>query len=99
MKIYDNPARSSIRLNETEISLRRLASKCRMKLLIGKKRRWAWVRLALGLLQMAGAASSVTLLVRTGITALALIAVTITGLLTTVSILLFGVRRTKRGGS
>lgn len=64
-----------------------------------KERRWAWVRVALGLLQMAGAAFSVTLLARTGVTALALIAVTITGLLTTLSILLLGARRAKRGGS
>ena len=62
-----------------------------------KERRWAWVRLTLGFLQMAGAAFSMTLLVRTG--AFALKAVAITGLLTTVSILLFGAKHSKRGGS
>ncbi len=62
-------------------------------------RRWAAVRLILGFLQMFGAMFSVTLLVRTGVTALALIAVAVTGVLTTVSILLFGARRSKREGS
>jgi hypothetical protein len=60
------------------------------------ERRWAWVRLVLGLAQMFGAVFSVTLLVRTGVTAVALIAVALTGVLTTVSVLLFGARRSKR---
>lgn len=62
-------------------------------------RRWAFVRLILGFLQMFGAVFSVTLLVRTGVTVPALIAVTVTGVLTTVSVLLFGARRSKREGS
>jgi hypothetical protein len=61
--------------------------------------RWAVVRLILGFLQMFGAVFSVTVLVRTGVTALALIAVGVTGVLTTVSVLLFGARRSKREGS
>lgn len=60
-----------------------------------KERRRACVRLALGLLQMSGAVFSATLLVQTGITALALIAVATTGALTMVSVLLFGARRSK----
>lgn len=63
------------------------------------ERRWAWVRLSLGLAQMFWAVFSVTLLVRTGVTALALTAVALTGVLTTVSVLLFGARRSKREGS
>ena len=53
-------------------------------------RRWAVVRLILGFLQMFGAVFSVTLLVRAGVTTPALIAVALTGVLTTVSVLLFG---------
>ena len=62
-------------------------------------RQWPVVRLILGFLQMFGAVFSVTLLVRTGVTAIALIAVAVTGVLTTVSVLLFGARRSKREGS
>jgi hypothetical protein len=61
------------------------------------KRPWASVRLALGFLQMFGAVFSVTLLFQTGVTAHTLLAVAITGVLTTVSILLFGARRSERG--
>lgn len=49
-----------------------------------------------GFAQMFGAVFSVTLLVQTGVTALALIVVALTGVLTTVSVLLFGARRSKR---
>ncbi|PYU55843.1 MAG: hypothetical protein DMG55_26105 [Acidobacteria bacterium] len=52
--------------------------------------------LSLGLAQMFGAVFSVTLLVRTGVTELALIPVALTGVLTTVSVLLFGAKRSKR---
>lgn len=62
------------------------------------ERRWAWARIILGLMQIFGAAFSMTLLVKTGVTALALIAVTITGVLTTVSILLFGSKRLRKKG-
>ena len=63
------------------------------------ERRWAWVRLSLGLIQMFGAVFSVTLLVYMGVSVLALTSVIITGVFTTASILLFGARRPKRGGS
>lgn len=62
-------------------------------------RRWALIRLILGFLQMFGAVFSVTLLVRTGVTVLALISVAVTSVLTTVSVLMFGARRSKREGS
>lgn len=58
-------------------------------------RRWANVRFVLGFLQMFGAAFSLGLLVFGGITRLALSAVLVTGIFTTVSILLF--RVWKRG--
>lgn len=57
------------------------------------ERRWGFVRLVLGVLQVFGAALTLTLLVHTGITQLSLGAAVVTGLLTTVSILLFGSRR------
>lgn len=60
-----------------------------------KERRWAWIRLVLGLAQMFGAVLSVTLLVLTGVTSAALTVVAVAGLLTTVSVLLFGGRRSK----
>lgn len=49
--------------------------------------------MVLGALQMFGAAFSLTLLAMTGANTLSLSAVVVTGLLTTVSILLFGSRR------
>ena len=57
---------------------------------------WACARLALGFLQMFRAVFSVTLLIRTGVTTLALTAVTMTSVLTALSVLLFGARRSKR---
>lgn len=56
---------------------------------------WVSVRLVLGLLQMLGAALSVILLVLTGMTAVALTAVTVTCALTSISVLLFGAKRSK----
>ena len=64
-------------------------------LVVQKERPWAWIRLLLGLAQMFGAILSVTLLVLTGVTSAALIVVVVTGLLTTVSVVLFGGRRSK----
>ncbi len=58
---------------------------------------WATARFFLGLLQMFGAASSLGLFVVSGITPLALGAVLITGIITTISILLFQVW--KRGAT
>jgi hypothetical protein len=60
-------------------------------------RRWAHVQVILGFLQMFGAAFSLGLLVFGGISPLALSAVLITGIFTTISILLFQVW--KRGGN
>lgn len=60
-------------------------------------RRWATVRFILGFLQMFGAAFSLGVFVVNGITALLLGAVLITGIFTTLSILLFQVW--KRGGT
>ena len=64
-------------------------------LVVQKERRWAWIRLLLGLAQMFGAILSLTLLVLTGVTSAALTVVAVTGFLTTVSIVLFGGRRSK----
>lgn len=61
-------------------------------LVVETERRWAWIRLLLGLAQMFGAVLSVTLLVLTGVTSAALTVVAVTGLLTTVSVVLFGGR-------
>jgi len=60
-------------------------------------RPWAYVQFILGFLQMFGVAFSLGLLVMGGITPLALGAVLTTGILTTISILLF--RVWKRGGN
>jgi hypothetical protein len=57
------------------------------------ERRLGFVRLVLGVLQVFGAALTLTLLVLTGISKLSLGAAIATGLLTTISILLFGGRR------
>ncbi len=54
-------------------------------------RRWALVRLSLGFLQISGVAFSVGLIVYSGITALALASVLITGAFTGTSMLLFKV--------
>ena len=56
-------------------------------------RRWAAVRLVLGMLQMIGAAFSMGLLVRGGVNAFSLAAATFTTLFTTLSVLLFRNRR------
>ena len=50
-------------------------------------------RLALGMLQMAGSVVSVVLLLHTGVSAPALIAVCVTCALTTASVMLFGGKR------
>ncbi len=56
-------------------------------------RRWAFVRLALGLGQMSGAVVSFYLLAQTGVNELSLAAAVATCLCTTVSVLLFGSRK------
>jgi hypothetical protein len=58
--------------------------------------RWAFVRMALGVLQMAGAISSVSLLFHSGLSALSLACVVVTSFLTTVSVFLFGSRPDKK---
>jgi len=49
-------------------------------------------RLILGMMQIFGAVLSLTLLVKTGFNSISLASVVVTGLLTTVSVLLFGGR-------
>jgi len=56
------------------------------------ERRWATVRIALGLLQMFGAVAAAMLLITTGMNAWSLGAAVTTCGLTTVSVLLFGSR-------
>jgi hypothetical protein len=58
----------------------------------GHEKAWAVVRVILGQAQMMGAIASFCLLVQTGVNALSLGAVVVTGLLTTTSMLLFGSR-------
>lgn len=53
---------------------------------------WKILRLVLGILQIAGAGISLGALVQTAISTLSLVAVIVTGLFTTVSVLLFGGR-------
>jgi hypothetical protein len=53
---------------------------------------WAIVRIVLGIAQIFGATFSFTLLIQTGVNPLSLGAVIVTGLLTTISVLLFGKR-------
>ena len=55
--------------------------------------RWAVVRLVLGIGQMVGAATAVLLMISGGFSELALGAVVVTCVLTTISIVLFGSRR------
>lgn len=57
-----------------------------------RDRFWATVRLTLGILQMTGAAVALGLLFAGGVTTAALTVVVLTGLTTTVSVLLFGRR-------
>ena len=53
------------------------------------------VRFAFGMAQMAGAAVSLVLLLTTGVTTASLVAVVLTSLATTMSVLLFGSRRAR----
>ena len=56
------------------------------------ERRWAIVRLTLGILQMTGAALALGLLAAGGVTRASLTVVVLTGLMTTISVLLFARR-------
>ena len=58
------------------------------------ERRWAAVRMALGLGQMFGALFAVVLLVSSGITRIALVATLLTCVLTIISVILFGAHKT-----
>lgn len=60
------------------------------------ERRWGLLRLALSFLQVFGASTAVGLLLQIGVTRLTLLAVVLTGLCTTTSILLFGGRHARR---
>ena len=60
---------------------------------VTRTRRWAVARLILGMLQIFGAVVSLVLLLQTGFNTVSVGSVVITGLLTTVSVLLFGSRR------
>lgn len=66
------------------------------KLARARERKWAFVRLALGFLQVFGAALGAGLLLQTGVTKLVLAVVLVTGLCTTASVLLFGGRTARR---
>lgn len=57
-----------------------------------RDRVWALLRLVLGFLQISGTGLSLALLLSTGVTTVALVAVVVTALCTTVSVLLFGAR-------
>ena len=58
--------------------------------------RWARVRFALGMLQMALAVVAMVLLFTAGVTPLSLGAVVLASLLTSLSVMLFGSRRSQR---
>lgn len=58
-------------------------------------RRWQHLRFALGMTQMGGAVVSLTLLSTGGVTIASLVAVVLTSVMTTVSVLLFGSRRVR----
>jgi hypothetical protein len=55
-------------------------------------RPWTTIRLTLGVMQMTAAAIALGVLVAGGVTALALVLVVLTCLLTTISVVLFGSR-------
>lgn len=61
-------------------------------------REWSWavLRLLLSFLQVTGASLGIGLLFNTGVTRLALTVVIVTGLFTTLSVLLFGGRNARR---
>ena len=58
---------------------------------------WEQLRFALGMVQMGGAVVVLTLLLNDGVTTVGLVAVVVTSMMTTISVLLFGSRR-GRGG-
>lgn len=62
-----------------------------------QERRWAILRLFLGTVQIVGSTASLVLLMLTGVNVWSLTGVVVTGLFTTVSVLLFGDRRSRPG--
>ena len=60
-----------------------------------RRLRWAHLRFALGMSQMATAVVAVVLLVRLGVTPVSLTAVVVTSTLSAVSVMMFGGRRDK----
>jgi hypothetical protein len=61
-----------------------------------RERRWALVRILLGWAQMFGAAFSFVLLITTGVSQASSIAVVVTAVLTTISVLLFGAKNASK---
>jgi hypothetical protein len=61
----------------------------------GRERRWALLRLFLSFVQVFGASLGAGLILQGGVTPLALLVVSLTGLCTTASILLFGGRHSR----
>jgi hypothetical protein len=62
-------------------------------LIADPRRRWAAIRYVLGMVQMAGAVISLVLLALTGVSTASLTSVVLTGMATTVSVVLFGARK------
>lgn len=62
-----------------------------------QERRWGLVRLLLGMAQICGAGFSIGLLLESGVSPAALAAVVTTCALTTISVLLFGGRKSPKG--
>ena len=62
------------------------------------RRRWAWVRVVLGWVQMAGAAASLVLLLRTGASAATVAVVSVTAFFMVVSVVLFRVLKVPDSG-
>jgi hypothetical protein len=62
------------------------------------EKRWALVRVVLGLLQMFGASLSVVLLLKMGVSPVCIAAVALTCLCATVSVILFGSRSPRNRG-
>jgi uncharacterized membrane protein YoaK (UPF0700 family) len=61
-------------------------------------KRWAWIRIVLGWLQMAGAAASLVLLASTGARTMTVVVAAITGVFMLISVVLFRVLKMPRSG-
>ena len=60
-------------------------------------KRWAWIRIVLGWLQMAGAAASITMLAVTGASTTTVVIVSVTAVFLVISLILFRVLRMPTG--